>query len=306
MLSQKTVQRLKPSAVDWLCAAAGRGGAPSETPPHIDPQHVRMFVLSHLFGPIIGLSLAAFLAALGFPIDHYMLGFVALVCLFWLYPAALAKGANYRLLSIASLQHLTLTTLWASYAYGGLTSPFLLWLAVVPLLAFLYCAPDRRLWLILITMLAGNLALYAGITLIMSPPRASDPELRWLAAVSLFAAFAYVSMMAVYFGRVLDSRDEMALQAERHLATAVALDKTAKELRTVGANKASSLARIARECRAPLDEILSSSRTMLEVETRDASGAEVPDLQSVDEAARHLSAVMNSIDQYARSRLAKL
>jgi signal transduction histidine kinase len=209
----------------------------------------------------------------------------------------LAKGADYRQLSILSLEHLTLTTLWASHAYGGLTSPFLLWLAVVPILAFLYCAPDRRLWLVLIAMLAGNLALFAGATLLIDPmPAPSSEQVRWLAAVSLLAAFAYVSMMAVYFGRVLDSRDEMASQAERHLATAVALDQKARDLRSLGATKATSLARIVRECRSPLDEILSSSRTMLEVEAREQGEGESPDLRSIDEAARHLSEVVRSIE----------
>lgn len=306
MLSQM-LERLKPSSSGWLIASASGTGPESGSTLGLDPQHVRMFVLSHLFGPFIGLTLAAFLAALGFPFDYRMTGFLALVCLFWLYPAALARGTQYRLLSILSLQHLTVTTLWASHAYGGLTSPFLLWLAVVPLLAFLYCAPDRRLWLILVTMLAGNLALYAGLNLFVSPPPVPDPQpLRWLAAVSLVAAFAYVSMMALYFGRVLDSHDEMALQAERHLCIAVALDKQARDLRNAGAAKASGLARIARECRAPLDEIVSSTRTMLEVEAREQSGAESPDLRSIDDAARHLSHVVASVAGYAGARLTEM
>ncbi len=305
MTSQQTLQRLKVSSSGWLSAVASRGGSKSALP--IDAQHVRMFMLSHLFGPFIGLTLASLLAGLGLPLDYRLSGFVALVCLFWLYPAALAYGADYRSLSILSLQHLTLTTLWASHAYGGLTSPFLLWLAVVPLLAFLYCAPDRRLWLVLITMLAGNVALYWGLTLLVSPPPApGDEALRWLSAVSLLAAFAYVSMMALYFGRVLDSRDEMALQAERHLATAVALDAKAGTLRSLTATKASSLARIVRECRAPLDEIVASSRTMIEVEAREQPGVEATDLRSIDDAARHLGEVIESIAGYAGSKLPKL
>jgi hypothetical protein len=304
MISQQKLQRLRVSSSGWLDAVASHWDGRSRSALRIDSQHVRMFMLSHLFGPFIGLTLALLIAALGFPLDYRLAGFVALVCLFWLYPAALACGADYRSLSILSLQHLTLTTLWASHAYGGLTSPFLLWLAVVPLLAFLYCAPERRLWLVLIAMLAGNVALYWGSTLLVSPPTvAGGGPLRWLSAVSLLAAFAYVAMMAAYFGRVVESRDEMALQAERHLAAAVALDARARTLRSLSAAKASSLARIVRECRAPIDEIVASSRTMIEVEAREQPGADAADLRSIDDAARHLSEVIETIADYAGSRL---
>jgi hypothetical protein len=304
MLSQ-TLQRLKPSSSRWLMVPTSHIAVEASSTLQVDPQHVRMFVLSHLLGPFIGLTLAAFLAVLGFPPDYRMIGFVALVCLFWLYPAALARGRDYRLLSILSLQHLTATALWASHGYGGLTSPFLLWLAVVPLLAFLYCAPDRRLWLILVGMLAGNLTSFGGAALLFSPPAADPQPLRWLGAVSLLGAFAYVSMMAVYFGRVLDSRDEMALQAERHLAIAVTLDKRAEKLRKAGAIKAASLARLARECRAPLDEIVSSSRSMIDMEAREQPGAGSADLRSIDDAARHLSQVIEAVANYAGSKLVR-
>jgi signal transduction histidine kinase len=306
MLGQSILQRLSPSSSRWLNAAAIRAGSPEKESLGVDPQHVRMFVLSHLFGPVIGLSLTAFLSALGFPLDYRLAGFVVLVCLFWAYPAALAHGADYRLLTIVSLQHLSLTIFWASFGYGGLTSPFLLWLAVVPLLAFLYCAPDRRLWLILVAMLVGNLALFAGCSLFLFQPDPADSEkLRWLAAISLAAAFAYVAMMAIYFGRVLESRDEMALQADRYRLVAADLDRRVAELRNAGAATAGSLARIARECRAPLDEIVASSRTLLDVEARENEGAESPDLRSIDDAARHLGEVIETVVARAEARLPK-
>lgn len=302
MLMRNILRRLTASTASRRAEASSRSDAGS--PPRlIDPQHVRMFQLSHFFGPLIGLALAGFLAALGFPADYRMIGFAALVCLFWAYPAALARGADYRALSMLSLEHLTLTTLWASHAYGGLSSPFLLWLAVVPLLAFLYLAPDRRLWIFLIAMLAGNLALFGAASLLLPPPRALPETLSWLAAVSLLAAFAYVSMMAVYFSRVLSSRDEMALEAERRRANAALLDQRVSELRAIAAAKSSSLARMARECRRPLDEIVASSGMMLAVEAREQAGADLSDLRSIDEAAQHVGQVIQSIEAYAAAKV---
>jgi hypothetical protein len=122
----------------WAVPDAEVSGAP-------DQRHVRMFAISHLCGPFIGLALSAFLFLLEFPADVRLGGFSVLVCLFWVYPVALALGARYRLLSLLSLQHLLLVVFWASHGYGGLTSPFLLWLAVVPLLASLYGARSSPL-----------------------------------------------------------------------------------------------------------------------------------------------------------------
>ncbi len=265
-----------------------------------------MFVLSHLCGPFIGLALSAVLAVLGFPADYRMIGFTALICLFWVYPFALARGADYRMLSFSSLQHLTLVILWASHGYGGLISPFLLWLAVVPLLAFLYLSPDRRLWLILVVMLAGNVAAFTGCALLLSvPPPAEARALSWLALLSLLAASAYVSMMAIYFGRVLSSRDQMEREAARHGAVAARLDRLAIETRQRGAAKAASVARIGRDCQAPLADIVLSCRSMLDEETAD--GSDSSDLCSIAEAARYLGLLIEDIDQYARleSRIAR-
>jgi signal transduction histidine kinase len=284
-----------------LAALSHKGGVagPGGVAQPADQQHVRMFVLSHLCGPFIGLALSAVLALLGFPPDYRMIGFTALICLFWVYPLALARGANYRMLSFSSLQHLTLVILWASHGYGGLISPFLLWLAVVPLLAFLYLSPGRRLWLILVLMLAGNVAAFTGCALLVSvPPAVEEEALRWLALLSLLGASAYVSMMAIYFGRVLSSRDEMEREAARHRAVAARLDRVAIEMRQRGAAKAASVARIGRDCQAPLSDIVLSCKSMLDEEPAD--GGDTSGLSSIAEAARYLGLLIEDIDQYAR------
>ena len=307
MLSPNILNRLSPlpaslAGIIEASMAAGSGSAARAG----DQQHVRMFVLSHLCGPFIGLALSGVLALLGFPADGRMVGFTALICLFWVYPLALARGADYRMLSFGSLQHLTLVILWASHGYGGLISPFLLWLAVVPLLAFLYLSPDRRLWLILVTMLGGNVAAFTGFALLVeAPPQVDADALRWLALLSLLGASAYVSMMAIYFGRVLSSRDEMEREAARHRAVAARLDRVAIEARQRGAAKAAIVARIGRECQAPLSDISLSCKTMMEEQSAD--GDDASDLCSISEAARYLSLLIEDIDHYAglESRIAR-
>ncbi len=132
----------------------------ARTPDH---QHARLFLLSHTFGPFIGFAICGFLILNGFPADYRLIGFAALVGLFWAYPFALRAGAQYRLMCLASLQHLALVILWASFGYGGFTSPILLWLVIVPLLAFLYLSPSYRLWFGLLGMLTLNVPFVRGL-----------------------------------------------------------------------------------------------------------------------------------------------
>lgn len=263
--------------------------------------HIRMFVLSHGYGPLIGLALALFLVLLGFPIDYRLIGFAALVCLFWLYPVALRRGLHYRMLSLASLQHLTLIVLYASHGYGGLASPFLLWLAMVPLLAFLYLTPSRRLWLAMTTALAFNVAAFvAWSRFVAAPPDVGPRVLAWLAGLSLLSASIYVAMMAVHLGRILSSRNEMELEAGRHRAEVSQLERRRTVLHHVGAAKAASLGRIGRECAAPVADILASCESVLVTEAAEYQSSGASDLQSIADASRHLNELVCLIDQHSR------
>lgn len=278
----------------WTLPASAQSGAP-------DDQHLRMFVLSHVCGPFIGLSLNAFLLLLGFPADIRLAGFSALVCLFWVYPAALAAGCGYQALSLLSLQHLTIVIFWASHSYGGLTSPFLLWLAIVPMLASLYAAPRLRLWLVLLALMALNTGLFAAFTSFVLRPRPiSNDALHWLALLSLLSASGYVSMMAVYFGRVLNSRNEMALEVARRSATVAALDRRVTELRQARSGRIESLSRLVRQCQQPVQDMLANCQCEPERVKGDAGQAS--DLASIERAASRLVELLGSVETFRVSR----
>lgn len=290
--------RLKPNDLAYLfelprwALTGGRvGGAP-------DQQHVRMFAVSHLCGPFIGLALSAFLFLLGFPADVRMTGFSVLICLFWLYPVALALGAHYRLLSLLSLQHLLIVIFWASHGYGGLTSPFLLWLAVVPLLASLYAAPGLRLWLALLAVLVIEIGLFALLLqFVAAPTPIGADEQGWLALLSLLSASAYVSIMAIYFGRVLTSRNEMAMEVARRRATMVELDRRTTELRRLNSARNASLSRLERQWREPVMEMLAGcdGGTFGLSSTAEQSSS---DMASIRTATRRLRELLDTIQTH--------
>lgn len=264
----------------------------------VDGQHLRLFIVSHLCGPLIGLGLAALMYVLGFPLDGRLKGFALLVCLFWAYPAAMALGVSYRLLSLASLQHLTFVILSASHGYGGLTSPFLLWLAVVPLLAFLYSAPSLQLWAVLIAILALNACLFAAITMLVPAPAVDAAALHGLALVSLLSACAYVSMMAGYLARVLTSRNELAQVVAQRRVAATALDRRSDELRHMRAARVASLDRLVRGCRLPVREIVNACDKVIENAPAGNRSPDVSDVRSIQAAAARLADHVEAIDRY--------
>jgi signal transduction histidine kinase len=264
-----------------------------------DQQHVRMFVASHFYGPFIGLAMAGFLLFLGFPLDYRIYGFVGLVCLFWIYPFALSGGASYRALCLCSLQHLALVIVWGSHGYGGLASPILLWLAVVPLLAFLYLSPTLRIWLVLAAIIALNAAGLVAVSLIAPPPAAAPGALQWLALASVLCASIYVSLMATHFGRVLNSRVEIEQEAARQERTAAILARHTVDLRRTSADKAAIIAKVGDAAAAPLSHIIVACQS-LEREAESEPGQDASDRQSIVDAARYLSEVVRDVAQYAR------
>ena len=72
----------------------------------------------------------------------YILG--ASIALFWVFPLLIKFLPNYyTVLALLSVQNLIFAILWGSYHYGGASSPFLMWLLVVPLLAFFYMGSNK-------------------------------------------------------------------------------------------------------------------------------------------------------------------
>lgn len=266
-----------------------------------DHQHARLFLLSHLLGPLIGLSLCGILLLEGFPADPRLLGFALLVSLFWIYPAALRMGAHYRLLSLLSLEHLVVVILWAGHGYGGLLSPFLVWLPVVPLLAFLYLSPSYRLWLGILAMLALNIAIFAWIeTVVPAPPRSDPAALGSLGLLSMLSASAYVAMMATYFSHVLMSRGDLEQEVAQHRSTAAALNEAAAEVRRAGEAKAEFVARMSHELRAPLNAVIGYGQLLLEDAVANNEHEVIGDLESITGSGQYLLSLIDDVLDYSR------
>ena len=114
-------------------------------------KQVRMFLISHIFGPFIGntvpLALYVFDRDPGYPVLVLALSISA----FWVFPFVLRVWGHYNVLALASIQNLNFCILWSCYFYGGVTSPTLPWILTIPLLALFYIGSEPRLRLIALT-----------------------------------------------------------------------------------------------------------------------------------------------------------
>ena len=96
----------------------------------------RMFLFSHMFGPILGNVIPAYLLWADPKDARTLLVLGASICSFWAYPFLLKQTGRYALLSFASIQNLLFAILWGCFFYGGLSSPFLPWLVLARKSAF--------------------------------------------------------------------------------------------------------------------------------------------------------------------------
>ena len=172
-------------------------------------RRARMFMLSHAFGPVLGNSLPAYLFVMDIVRDYRVGVFFLSITAFWVYPFLLRSTGRYRLLAFLSVQNLACCILWACYAFGGLLSPFLPWMLIIPLLSFLYLPSMGWTRNALLFQLVCNLAAMlficlGGVTL----PAVSLPDLQVIGLVSMGAVAIYFAMMALYFAKMFNEQRE--------------------------------------------------------------------------------------------------
>jgi len=102
-------------------------------------RRARMFMMSHAFGPFLGIVIPLYLHFfLNIATDYRFWTFLASILAFWVYPFALRITKRYQTIAFISVQNLIFCILWACYAYGGIFSPFLSWALIIPMLSFFY------------------------------------------------------------------------------------------------------------------------------------------------------------------------
>ena len=254
----------------------------------------RIFAFSHIFGPCLGHAISIYLyfgaGQRGFPF------WVILGCstAFWMLPFALKLTGRLPLLALLSVLNLTFVTLYGSYHYGGVSSPFLPWLLTALLLGFFYLG-DRPI-LVLSVFGINILGFYIAYAVTGEfPQHIPLAELSGVGIVSVVSATVYVSMMAIYYANVVKSQSVLLHEAQRHRLTAARMRKAMEEAERANQAKSVFLAKMSHQFRTPLNAIIGYSEILLEDAEQSADETQIDDLRRINAAGKHLLSLVTSV-----------
>jgi signal transduction histidine kinase len=273
--------------IDWFIPAAAK----AERSEHGLAQN---FVFTHLCGPALSQSISLFLYISDPNPGVACWTVVVCIWLFWTLPFVYKLTANLQLAALISVELLAFTSLFGSYYYGGVSSPFLPWLIISLLLGFFYLSERPILVVGLFTVnILGFCFAYLAWGF---PELVPQQQLSTVGWISILSATIYMSWMAIYYANMITMRSELEGEAERHRETAVRL-RQAKDLADV-ANRAKSifLAKMSHELRTPLNAVIGFSEILLEnVDPDDQNSNKKGDLERINSAGKHLLSLVTDV-----------
>ena len=267
-------------------------------------QSVRMFLISHFFGPFLGHTISLYVLYIqGEPDWAWMVFFVA-ITLFWPLSYLLRLTGLYVPLAFISIQNLLFVILWGCYHYGGISSPILPWLITVPLLAFFYLPTARTRIMISLLIAANLIGFYVIYKWHGFPNTIALDDLSGLGFVSIFCAGMYVSMMALYYANIVSSQSELEQEVHRHMQTAQELSEATEHAQQALRAKSEFLSNMSHELRTPLNAIIGYSEMLLEETTPDDE--QVADLKAINGAGQSLLHMINKLLDLSKLEAGKM
>ena len=274
--------------IDWFVPASA-GGERSEL------ALARNFIFTHLFGPLLGLSIAVFL----FNVEDqpgWQFWFITIsIVSFLTLPLLLKVTGSIPRSAYLSSQMLTFLSLFGAFHYGGISSPFAPWLLIALLLGFFYVS--NRPLLILGSICLQTLGFLGAFLIVGAfPDRVSEEQLGLVNLISNMSAFVYMAWMAVYYAEVIVQRSELEREAVRHRTTAARLRSALSDAEEASHAKSIFLAKISHELRTPLNAVIGYSELVMEDLEADQSNSErLTDVKRINGAGRHLLEMVNNV-----------
>jgi len=253
----------------------------------------RIFVISHLVGPFSAVAIMGYLYR-ALSVHDYVYWTICVLCAsFWLLPFGLKYLNNFSLLALFSFCNLTFISVFGSFFYGGVSSPFLPWFLTALLIGFFYLS-DRPF--LVLGICSANLASFCLAYLLNGafPERVPVNNLSTVAMISACAATLYTSMMAIYYAYVMMAQSALRQEIEKHLATAKRLRDAKDEAERANDAKAIFLAKMNHQLRTPLNAIIGYSEILLE-EIDSETSADSSDLKTINGAGRHLLSLVSDV-----------
>ena len=274
-------------AVDWF--------VPGEL--HVDMAtlwRARIFVISHAVGPCLGVIILYYLYEAG--ARHGLPYWITagLAALFALLPIGLKLTGRLFWIALVSVVDLVFLSVFASFFYGGVSSPFMPWFLTALLLGFFYLGNRPFLVLgIFAVHLVGFCVAYAlngGFPEVVPVSTKSN-----VGVISVCAATLYTSMMAIYYANVITAQSELKREADRHQVTAALMREAKDAAERANEAQAVFLAKMSHHLRTPLNAVIGYSEILLEDSDPESDAASTADLKRINSAGRHLLSLVTDV-----------
>lgn len=252
----------------------------------------RHFVISHLIGPFSAVFILGYLYRAETEHDAVFFALVLLCSAFWLLPIALKFTGNLTIIALLSYCDLTFITVFGSFFYGGVSSPFLPWALCALLIGFFYLSERPGL---VVLIFVGNLIGFCGAYFLHGefPPRVPVPDLTTAGMISVLCATIYCSMMAIYYTYVMIEHSALRQEIENHLATAERLREAKQAAEQADRARAVFMARMNHQLRTPLNAIIGYSELLLDDLTPESTPTDRSDLRTINQAGQHLLSLVS-------------
>jgi signal transduction histidine kinase len=256
----------------------------------------RIFTISHLLGPCMAVVILSYLYRAD-PAPGLPFWTIAVLCFaFWFLPLGMKLTRSLTYVAVFSICDLTFVSVFGSFFYGGVSSPFLPWFLTALLLGFFYMG-DRPL--LVLSIFAVNL-LGFGLAYCATwsfPELVPVAALSTVGVVSVCAATLYTSMMAVYYANVITAQSDLRQEVERHLVTAAKMRRAKEDADRANEAKAVFLAKMSHQLRTPLNAIIGYSEILLEdANPGDKDDSDrAADLKMINSAGRHLLSLVSDV-----------
>ncbi len=254
----------------------------------------RIFVISHFVGPFSAVAILGYLYRVLDAHDWVFWTLCALCGSFWLLPFALRWAGHLFKPAFYSFCALTVISVFGSFYYGGVSSPFLPWFLTAQMLGFFYLS-DRPL--LVLGCIGASLTTFAAAYLMTEsfPHRVPIQQLSTVGMMSSCAATIYNSMMAIYYAHVMVENSALQREVTKHLETQVKLNAAKHEAEHANEAKAVFLAKMSHQLRTPLNAIIGYSEILLEDAEMSEPVVDAEELRSINSAGRHLLSLVSDV-----------